>query len=485
MALSVAPTILTFSDPQEARQFAVVSGGTAPYTVGSSSPTVATASIAGAVVSITGVGAGTTTITITDAALATTTVAVTVAFSTPSFAESLVGYLGAPPTAPSTVFTDFQIQASNPAVEWNPTEVGGEWQEAREIAGDWWFATNASYSTGSWVAVNAALNQYAFKLGKDGSIVRYICTAGTVPLVWTAFWQVDSLGDTSVSIGTTLTVASEIALQANPIWNASGLTMKAFLLSVSDTASATGSLLEDFQVGGVSKWSVRKDGTLVAGIVNTSAISGSPLPIAFGGTGTISPQLRASAPMCITGSWPNMTISNLGVLGICAGTGITLSPSNGVGTVTVTALAAPITVGTDQTWSRITSGTTTLALLTLATLGMTLGTSPLTKWRVYVDAYNGYSNVGNGTTTFGICGLSTGANPTPQYFAPQTPAHSANLCSPLSDICSALAQVGGPAYVGYGAEFTNGGAVTFTINFWWNGATTPMSGWARMYAVAV
>ena len=43
-------------------------------------------------------------------------------------------------------------------------------------------------------------------------------------------------------------------------WNASGTTFTAIKMNVTDTASAAGSLLMDLQVGGSSRFSVRKDG---------------------------------------------------------------------------------------------------------------------------------------------------------------------------------------------------------------------------------
>lgn len=50
-------------------------------------------------------------------------------------------------------------------------------------------------------------------------------------------------------------------------WNNALTTFKARVFNVTDTASAAASLLDDLQVGGVSKWSVRKDGELTVGIV--------------------------------------------------------------------------------------------------------------------------------------------------------------------------------------------------------------------------
>ena len=54
-------------------------------------------------------------------------------------------------------------------------------------------------------------------------------------------------------------------------WNAAGTTFTAIKMSVTDTASAAGSLLMDLQVGGSSKFSVAKDGA--AKLSSGSAIS--------------------------------------------------------------------------------------------------------------------------------------------------------------------------------------------------------------------
>lgn len=48
-------------------------------------------------------------------------------------------------------------------------------------------------------------------------------------------------------------------------WNASGLTVDAIKVNITDTASDAASSLLDLQVGGVSKFKIRKDGALMAG----------------------------------------------------------------------------------------------------------------------------------------------------------------------------------------------------------------------------
>ena len=57
-------------------------------------------------------------------------------------------------------------------------------------------------------------------------------------------------------------------------WNDALSTFKARVFNVTDTASAAASLLDDLQVGGVSKWSVRKDGELTVGVVPYNRLSG-------------------------------------------------------------------------------------------------------------------------------------------------------------------------------------------------------------------
>jgi hypothetical protein len=56
-------------------------------------------------------------------------------------------------------------------------------------------------------------------------------------------------------------------------WNNALTTFKARVFNVTDTASAAASLLDDLQVGGVSKWSVRKDGALTVGSVPVGRIT--------------------------------------------------------------------------------------------------------------------------------------------------------------------------------------------------------------------
>ena len=57
-------------------------------------------------------------------------------------------------------------------------------------------------------------------------------------------------------------------------WNAGATVFTAHKINVTDTASDATSKLQDLQVGGVSKWSVRKDGELTVGTVPFDRLSG-------------------------------------------------------------------------------------------------------------------------------------------------------------------------------------------------------------------
>lgn len=71
-------------------------------------------------------------------------------------------------------------------------------------------------------------------------------------------------------------------------WNDALTTFKARVFNVTDTNSAAASLLDDLQVGGVSKWSVRKDGAATAAgfIKSTSDTAGIGYATGAGGTVT-------------------------------------------------------------------------------------------------------------------------------------------------------------------------------------------------------
>lgn len=78
--------------------------------------------------------------------------------------------------------------------------------------------------------------------------------------------------------------ASSPVLNLTQTWTNSGVTYTGELLNITDTASNAASLLQDWQVGGVSKTSLRKDGLFkTSGAIQL----GSSLPLTWGSFGSI------------------------------------------------------------------------------------------------------------------------------------------------------------------------------------------------------
>ena len=76
-----------------------------------------------------------------------------------------------------------------------------------------------------------------------------------------------------IAIAAGVVTASLPLFSAAQTWNNAGVTFAGIKLSITDTASNSASLLLDLQIGGSSKFSVRKDGTITAGIWNAGAVT--------------------------------------------------------------------------------------------------------------------------------------------------------------------------------------------------------------------
>lgn len=302
--------------------------------------------------------------------------------------EVLYPYGGAIAVSPeSLITTDLQIQKAFPAVEFLGSESSALYQETREVSGDWWFASNATFegvsTPNEWAQVVPAQASYATVLRGNGSMQRLIAPAGAAaPLAWVTLWTVDALGgqfNTPSIFTTNAEFGSSIALT----WNAPGVAMTAQKINVVDTASTAGSLLQDLEVGGVSKWSVRKDGTLTVGIVPSATISGI-LPLANGGTGAAS---LAAANIAVINANNNFSASQTAAgltstAGVAVGgalTGATTGAfSSTVGITGRLTLSAGITVGGTLTTATTGSftGAVTAASFSGSGAGLTAGTVP-------------------------------------------------------------------------------------------------------------
>lgn len=82
-------------------------------------------------------------------------------------------------------------------------------------------------------------------------------------------------GSTETKKATAAAIVGKAIGALSDTWNAALTTFTARKFNVTDTASAAASLLDDLQVGGVSKWSVRKDGAATAaGFIKSASDSG-------------------------------------------------------------------------------------------------------------------------------------------------------------------------------------------------------------------
>lgn len=98
-------------------------------------------------------------------------------------------------------------------------------------------------------------------------------------------------------------------------WNSAGTTFTAIKMNVTDTASAAGSKILDFQIGGVSKLTLDKSGNMVAtGIQSGSLSLTQALGISSGGTGASTP---SGARVAL---FPSLTGNGTKVLAVNAAT---------------------------------------------------------------------------------------------------------------------------------------------------------------------
>lgn len=115
-------------------------------------------------------------------------------------------------------------------------------------------------------------------------IVPSVETAGVGPVQKTGLQLAAGLFGASSYNGATLTGASSPVAQWAQTWNNAATTYVAYILNVTDTASASGSLLMDLRVGGSSKFQVNKSGFIgIGGAASTtySINTASPINVSY------------------------------------------------------------------------------------------------------------------------------------------------------------------------------------------------------------
>ncbi len=146
------------------------------------------------------------------------------------------------------------------------------------LGADGYSTSSGTFSAGTTPPITGALNIDASGYGgtflaatnTSGSSITMSIDAttntmtvnGNVVVTGTVSEAAVSEGPLTIT-GGTVTVSTPF-LQATQSWNAAGVTFTGMKVNVTDTASASGSLLQDLQVGGVSKFSITKAGAVTA-----------------------------------------------------------------------------------------------------------------------------------------------------------------------------------------------------------------------------
>lgn len=138
--------------------------------------------------------------------------------------------------------------------------------------------------------------------------------------IFTNAGQVRFGGDVSVVQGTI--TASAPMLNHTATWNSGGTTFTNMFSNVTDTASAAGSLLFDFQVGGASKANLTKAGALTLATALTVANGGTGITSGtsggvpyFSGATTIASSAALAANQIVLGGGAGVSPATLGSLG--------------------------------------------------------------------------------------------------------------------------------------------------------------------------
>jgi len=156
------------------------------------------------------------------------------------------------------------------------------------LGADGYSTSSGAFSAGTTPPTNGALNIDASGYGgtflaatnTSGSSITMSVDAttntltvnGNVVVTGTVAEAAVSEGPLTITGGTVTT--STPFLQATQSWNAGGVTFTGLKVNITDTASAAGSLLIDYQVGGATKFSVTKAGTVSVATGATYQVNG-------------------------------------------------------------------------------------------------------------------------------------------------------------------------------------------------------------------
>jgi hypothetical protein len=307
-----------------------------------------------------------------------------------------------PAIVPQVIPYDLVIQEAYPGLVLAPTEPDGVYSVLREVSGCTWWVLNADFNdnTERWEQdspTNAVLPAYALEQCQSGTLIRYVAAPTVIPgnaITWIPVWTIDANGFQTIA-PQTATQASQVADIVDVTWNAgTSSTMVARETNVVDSSSADGSLVDDVSVNSTPVWQVRKDGTLVTGIIPFARITGYTPPTTFNnatftGTTTFNGPVQANDGLTVTGGISADTINvtgsetvggNLHVVGSetidgnLTVTGTTTLPAGTIPVTNITGSGGVVVTHTGTTYNAdgsalVTSVTSTSAAITATRTG--------------------------------------------------------------------------------------------------------------------
>lgn len=225
--------------------------------------------------------------------------------------DSIFPFLPSTAGTPPQLFPyDVVINTAFPGVEFIGTEPNAEYQEIREVNGNFWLVTNAMWNQNllQWdqeTNQNTTLPAYALELAADGSMTRYESPPTLIPdtpITWTPLWTVTGVGLMD-STPLEVTGVSDPMNQLQVTWDPGvGIAPTAREVDITDIASSVNSLLDNLVVNGVQVWTVNKEGVLIHGTVPASAIPGIFNNPTFTGTSIFTGPVVDTSTLTVDGS---------------------------------------------------------------------------------------------------------------------------------------------------------------------------------------
>lgn len=133
-----------------------------------------------------------------------------------------------------------------------------------------WITTRHDATAGTGNALEFYLNTSATSGGSSAPNTGNLLTLGLYGNGSVTAGGVLSATNGSFATGT---ITTSQPFSFTQTWNSSGVTFTGFKVNITSSASATGSLLADIQLGGTSKFSITKQGAVKAVLTNTSGMN--------------------------------------------------------------------------------------------------------------------------------------------------------------------------------------------------------------------